>query len=105
EYVPGDAVVPATADCGPGERAAWVEQWIAMCEWKGVLAAGYIPKAYQTNCIANSEGLFGYYQYAETGFLLTCRTARGAGSGWAGITGAKDLAQVNVGELSEIAAN
>ena len=105
EYVPVNAVVPATADSGPGERAAWVKQSIDICEKKGVLAAGYIPKAYQTNCIANSEGLFGYYQYAETGFILTCRTASGAGSGWAGITGAKDLSQVNVGELTEVAAN
>src|SRR6185295_10214021 len=105
DYIKVDAVVPATADSGPGERAAWVKQSIDICEKKGVLAAGYIPKAYQTNCVANSEGLFGYYQYAETGFILTCRTASGGGSGWAGITGAKDLAQVNVGELSEIAAN
>jgi len=105
EYVPVSAVVPATADSGPGERAAWVKQSIDICEKKGVLAAGYIPKAYQTNCIANSEGLFGYYQYAETGFILTCRTASGAGSGWAGITGAKDLSQVNVGALTEVAAN
>jgi len=105
DYVTVDAVVPATADSGPGERAAWVKQSIDICEKKGVLGAGYIPKAYQTNCVANSEGLFGYYQYAETGFILTCRTASGGGSGWSGITGAKDLSQVNVAELTEIAAD
>jgi predicted Zn-dependent protease len=105
EYLKVDAVVSATADFGPGERAAWVKQSIDMCEKKGVLAAGYIPKAFQTNCLANSEGLFAYYQYAEVGFILTCRTASGAGSGWAGITGAKELSQVKVGELTEIAAN
>ena len=104
EYVAVDAVAPATASFGPGERAAWVKQSIDICEKHGVLAAGYIPKAYQTTCVANSEGLFGYYQYAETGFILTCRTSSGAGSGWAGITGAKDLSQVQVGELTEIAA-
>ena len=69
-----------------------------------MLGAGYIPKAYQTTCLANSEGLFAYYQYAETGFILTCRMANGSGSGWSGVTGAKDLAQVNVAELTEIAA-
>jgi predicted Zn-dependent protease len=104
EYLAVDAVAPATASFGPGERAAWVKESIDICEKKGVLAAGYIPKAYQTTCIANSEGLFGYYQYAETGFILTCRTASGAGSGWAGITGAKELSQVQVAELTEIAA-
>ena len=103
-YIAVDAVAPATANFGPGERAAWVKESIDICEKKGVLAAGYIPKAYQTNAIANSEGLFGYYQYAETGFILTCRTSSGAGSGWAGITGAKELSQVKVAELTEVAA-
>jgi predicted Zn-dependent protease len=104
-YADVNAVVPATADFGPGERAAWVRQSVDICEKKGVLGAGYIPKAYQTTCQANSEGLFAYYQYAETGFILTCRMASGGGSGWAGITGAKDLSQINIAELTEIAAN
>src|SRR5437762_2550116 len=105
DYVKVDAVMPATAEFGPGERAAWVKQSVDICEKKGVLGSGYIPKAYQTTCLANSEGLFAYYQYAETGFILTCRMASGGGSGWAGVTGAKDLSQVNVAELTEIAAN
>ncbi len=64
-----------------------VKQSLDICEKKGVLGSGYIPKTYQTTCIANSEGLFAYYQYAEAGFILTCRTPDGGGSGWAGITG------------------
>jgi predicted Zn-dependent protease len=105
DYVAVDAVVPRTAEFGPGERAAWVKQSVDICEKKGVLGSGYIPKAYQTTCLANSEGLFAYYQYAETGFILTCRMGNGSGSGWSGITGAKDLAQVRVDELTEVAAN
>jgi predicted Zn-dependent protease len=105
DYIKVDAVVPATADFGPGERARWVKQSVDICEKKGVLGAGYIPKAYQTTCQANSEGLFAYYQYAETGFVLTCRMPSGSGSGWAGITGAKDLSQVDVAQLTEIASN
>jgi predicted Zn-dependent protease len=105
DYVAVDAVVPATADFGPGERAAWVKQSVDICEKKGVLGAGYIPKAYQTTCLANSEGLFAYYQYAETGFILTCRMPSGSGSGWAGITGAKDLSQIDVAHLTEVAAD
>jgi hypothetical protein len=27
-------------------------------------------------------GLFAYYQYAEIGFILTCRMPAGSGSGW-----------------------
>src|ERR1700704_3521253 len=105
DYVKVDAVVQKTAGFGPGERAAWVKQSVDICEKKGVLGSGYIPKNYQTTCLANSEGLFAYYQAAETGFVLTCRMASGGGSGWSGITGAKDLSQVNVAELTEIAAN
>jgi predicted Zn-dependent protease len=105
EYVPVDAVVSATAEFGPGERAAWVKQSVDICDKKGVLGSGYIPKAYQTNALANSEGLFAYYQYAETGFVLTCRMANGSGSGWSGITGAKQLSQIDVTQLTEVAAN
>src|SRR5580765_6339633 len=105
DYLPVDAVVPKTAEFGPGERAAWVKQSIDICEKKGVLGSGYIPKAYQTTAFANSEGLFGYYQYAEVGFILTCRMPSGSGSGWAGITGAKDLSQIDVAQLTEVASN
>jgi len=105
DYVKVDAVVQQTADFGPGQRAAWVKQSVDICEKKGVLGSGYIPKAYQTTCLANSEGLFAYYQYAEAGFILTCRMPAGSGSGWSGITGAKDLSQIDVAALTEIAAN
>jgi predicted Zn-dependent protease len=104
-YIPVDAALPATAEFGPGDRANWVKQSIDICEKKGVLGAGYIPKAYQTTCLANSEGLFAYYQYAETGFILTCRMPSGSGSGWSGLTGAKELSQIDVAQLTEIAAN
>src|SRR4051812_47855290 len=105
QYIEVDAVQPRTAEFGPGERAAWVRQSVDMCEKKAVLGSGYIPKAYQTTCLANSEGLFAYYQYAEVGFILTCRMANGSGSGWSGLTGAKDLSQLDVAQLTEVAAN
>src|SRR5262245_40530674 len=104
-YIPVEAALPATVDFGPGDRARWVKESIDICEKKGVLGAGYIPKAYQTTCLANSEGLFAYYQYAETGFILTCRMPGGSGSGWSGLTGAKDLSQIDVAALTEVAAN
>lgn len=105
DYVPVEAALPAMVSFGPGDRAQMVKDSIAVCDRKGVLASGYIPKAYQTNCTANSEGLFAYYQYAEAGFILTCRTPDGGGSGWAGITGAKDVAQIDARRLTEIAAD
>src|SRR5215470_2007913 len=104
-YIPVNAALPPMVEFGPGDRAKWVKESIDICEKKGVLGAGYIPKTYQTTAFANSEGLFAYYQYAETGFILTCRMPAGSGSGWSGLTGAKDLSQINVAELTEVAAN
>ena len=92
-YVEVDAVLPATENFGPAERAAMVKASTDICEKKGVLGAGYIPKMHWTDAIANSEGLFGYFRYAEASFILTCRTPDQTGSGWAGTTGVKDVAQ------------
>ena len=59
---------------GPAERAKLAKQSIDLSDKLGVVGSGYIPKTHQTTCNANSKGLFAYYQYAEAGFVLTCRT-------------------------------
>src|SRR3954468_21663742 len=105
DYIPVDAALPAMVSFGPGERAEMVRKSVAVCDKKGALGSGYIPKNYQTNCSANSEGLFAYYQYAEAGMILTCRTQDGRGSGWAGITGVKDLSLIDPVKISEIASD
>jgi predicted Zn-dependent protease len=105
DYVSVDAALPPTVDFGPGARAEMVRKSVAVCDKKGALGSGYIPKTFQTTCTANSEGLFAYYQYAEAGMILTCRTPDGHGSGWAGITGVKDLGLIDPVRISEIAAD
>ncbi|MGH7467851.1 MAG: metallopeptidase TldD-related protein [Longimicrobiales bacterium] len=105
EYIPVDAALPNLVNYGPAERARMVKDSIDLAERKGVLGAGYIPKSDQTTCNANSKGLFAYYRYAETGFVLTCRMADGSGSGWAGITGIKDVRMIDAKALTEVAAN
>jgi len=105
EYLPVDAALPSGVNFGPAERAKMVRQSIDICEKKNVLGSGYVPKVHQTTCTANSEGLFAFYEYAEAGFVLTCRTSDGGGSGWAGITGAKDAAQIDPVALTEVAAD
>src|SRR3954465_1332335 len=105
DYVRIAAALPAAVDFGPGERAEMVRKSVAVCDKKGALGSGYIPKTYQTTCTANSEGLFAYYQYAEAGMILTCRTQDGHGSGWAGIPGVKDLSLIDPVKISEIAAD
>jgi predicted Zn-dependent protease len=105
DYVPVDAALPGMVSFGPGERAEMVRKSVAVCDKKGALGSGYIPKVHQTNCTANSEGLFAYYQYAEAGMILTCRTPDGRGSGWAGITGVKDVSLIDPLVISEIASD
>ncbi|HXW07703.1 MAG TPA: TldD/PmbA family protein [Vicinamibacterales bacterium] len=105
DYLSVDATLPSAVDFGPAERAQMVRRSLDICEKKGVIGSGYIPKVYQTTCTANSRGLFAYYQYAEASFILTCRTPDGGGSGWAGLTGVKDVARIDAAELTEIAAD
>jgi predicted Zn-dependent protease len=105
EYVPVDAALPSGVNFGPAERAQMVKQSLDVCQKKGVIGSGYIPKTHQTTCTANSKGLFAYYQYAEAGFILTCRTKDGGGSGWSGITGVKEVSLIDATHLTEVAAD
>ncbi len=104
-YIPVDAALPDLVNYGPRERAMMVKESLDVCEAKGVVGAGYIPKNDQTTCTANSAGLFSYYRSAETSFILTCRMADGTGSGWAGTTGIKDLRMIDAEALTNVAAN
>jgi predicted Zn-dependent protease len=105
DYITVDAALPSGVNFGPLERAQMVKQSLDICQKKGVIGSGYIPKTYQTTCTANSKGLFAYYQYAEAGFILTCRTKDGGGSGWAGLTGIKDISMIDATKLTEVAAD
>ena len=105
DYIPVDATLPNGVNFGPAERARMVKQSLDVCQKKNVIGSGYIPKVHQTTCSANSKGLFAYYQYAEASFILTCRTPDGAGSGWAGLTGIKDVSRIDATALTEVAAD
>lgn len=104
-YAAVDAVLPSGVNFGPAERAQMVKTSLDICQKKNVIGSGYIPKVHQTTCSANSKGLFAYYQYAEASFILTCRTPDGGGSGWAGLSGIKDLAMIDAARLTEVAAD
>ena len=105
EYITVDATLPNGVNFGPAERARMVKQSLDVCQKKNVIGSGYIPKIHQTTCSANSKGLFAYYQYAEASFILTCRTPDGGGSGWAGLTGIKDVSRIDATALTEVAAD
>jgi predicted Zn-dependent protease len=105
DFLPVDAALASGINFGPAERAQMVKQSLDVCQKKGVVGSGYIPKVHQTTCTANSKGLFAYYQYAEASFILTCRTKDGGGSGWAGLTGIKDVGMIDATALTEVAAD
>ena len=105
QYVPVDAALPVGVNFGPADRARLAKQSIDVSDKMNTVGSGYIPKNHQTTCTANSNGLFAYYQVAETSFILTCRTADGTGSGWAGITGIKDPGMIDAVELTRVASD
>jgi predicted Zn-dependent protease len=104
EYIAVDAALPSGVSFGPAERAKLARQSIDISDKLGTVGSGYIPKIHQTTCTANSKGLFAYYQYAEAGFILTCRTPDATGSGWSGITGVKDTAMIDAEQLTRTAS-
>jgi predicted Zn-dependent protease len=104
-YIEIDAAAPSAINFGPAERAKMVKASTDICEKKGVLGAGYIPKMHWTDAIANSAGLFGYFRYAEASFILTCRTPDQTGSGWSGTTGMKRVENIDAVALTEVAAD
>ena len=104
-YIDIDAALPSAVNFGPAERAKMVKQCTDICEKRGVLAAGYIPKFDWVDAGANSEGLFTYFHYADASFILTCRTPDQTGSGWAGTTGVKDIKNINAEMLTNVAAD
>ena len=73
-YIEVEAALPSAVNFGPAERARMVKASTDICEKKGVLGAGYIPKFDWVDASANSEGLFTYFHYADASFILTCRT-------------------------------
>jgi predicted Zn-dependent protease len=104
QYIEVDSALPSAVAFGPAERARMVKASTDITEKKGVLGAGYIPKFHWTDAVANSAGLFAYHRYADASFILTCRTPDQTGSGWAGTTGVKDIANIDAAALTEVAA-
>ena len=104
-YVEIDAALPSAVNFGPAERAKMVKASTDICEKRGVLGAGYIPKFDWVDAGANTEGLFTYFHYADASFILTCRTPDQTGSGWAGTTGVKDIKNIDAEKLTNVAAD
>ena len=104
QYIPVEGASSSIINFGPAERAQMVKDSIGISDKVNVDGSGYIPKTDQTAVTANTKGLFAYYRDAQAGFVLTCRMKDGSGSGWAGITGARELGQINAAAYTEVAS-
>jgi predicted Zn-dependent protease len=75
---------------------------IELARKKGLVAAGFFSDSVGFECIANSNGVFGFQQTAGLNFTVTTRTEDGRGSGWVSRS-AYDPKQFDAREASEIA--
>ena len=66
----------------PDFRADVAFESIAAAKKAGLQAAGYFNDSIGFDCIANSNGVFGFQELAGLNFTVTTRTEDGRGSGW-----------------------
>jgi predicted Zn-dependent protease len=92
-----------------GTRSAVAEAPTAAAHAAGLVSAGYLEIAVQTNALFNSAGLTAYGAATEASYSTTVRTPDGTGSGWAGRTcndwTGLDVAAVSARALQKCAAS
>ncbi|QGZ40776.1 putative Zn-dependent protease [Pseudoduganella flava] len=86
----------------PAYRAEVAFQSIDAARKKGLVAAGFFSDHVGFECIANSNGVFGYQELASLNFTVTTRTEDGRGSGWV-TRSAYDPKQFDARAASEVA--
>ncbi|MGO4380005.1 TldD/PmbA family protein [Pseudoduganella sp. RAF53_2] len=102
EFKPTATYTPAAEAFNPEYRADVAFASIDAARKKGLVAAGFFNDSIGFDCIANSNGVFGFQQTAGLNFTVTTRTEDGRGSGWVS-RAAYDPKQFDAREASEIA--
>jgi len=82
EFPPTPTYNPNAQQFTPEYRAEMAFQSIDAARKKGLVAAGFFSDSTGFECIANSNGVFGYQELASLNFTVTTRTEDGRGSGW-----------------------
>ncbi len=101
-YQPINAVDNAVLTLSPKERAELVAEVVGRCKAMGTKAAGALSNGFSVFAIANSNGLFAYYE--RTNFAFSITVATDEGTGWASASSfRKD--EVDVIAVSERALN
>jgi len=84
EYLDIRPCFESTATAPPELGVEVARSAIEPAERRHVTVAGFFEHTHGFNALANSKGLFGYYQSTDASFSITARTPDGGGSGWAG---------------------
>jgi predicted Zn-dependent protease len=102
EFKPSATYHGNAAAFDPEYRAEVAFQSIDAARKKGLVAAGFFNDSVGFECIANSNGVFGYQETAGLNFTVTTRTEDGRGSGWVS-RAAYDPKQFDARAASEVA--
>jgi len=102
EYLKGNGFVDATAKITPEYRAKAAASSIGPSKKNSLTAAGFFNDAVNFQAMANSKGLFAYYQSTNVSFSTTIRTPDGTGSGWAS-RDFNDVSKLDTASASAIA--
>jgi predicted Zn-dependent protease len=102
DYLEGTGFHESTAKVTPDFRAQAAANSIVPSREKGLSAAGFLNDNTSFQAMANSAGLFAYYQSTGVSFSTTIRTEDGTGSGWAS-RNYNDVSLLDTGEASQIA--
>ena len=100
-----DAALPSGVNFGPGERARMVQAEHRHRREEGRARRRLHPEATRRPATRTRRGCSRTTSTRRPGFVLTCRMPDGSGSGWAGITGVKDLSLIDAAHLTEVAAD
>ncbi len=97
-YAPVNAVDEAVLGITPKERAELIREIVGRCQAHGTTAAGALTNGFGFTAIANSKGLFAYYERTNFAFSITVATEEG--TGWASASGFRksDVDVLAVGE-------
>ena len=93
---------PSVAAIDPEFRAEVAAQSIAASRKRQLQSAGFFSDSTGFDVIANSNGVFGYQDYANLSFTCTTRTEDGRGSGWV-TRSANDAKKFDIREATDVA--
>ena len=102
EYKPSNTYVSETAGIDPEFRAEVASHSILAGRKNKLVTAGFFVDSTGFDCIANSNGVFGFQRFTSLDFTCTARTEDGRGSGWV-TRSASDARRFDAREASAVA--